>query len=157
MENPISATADAIEALVKSARELQHPHNALSISQLSDNARTTVVVLEASQQKYRVWRKTWMENVRDPEKTAQELWGSAGWEDIRKLLSSIQDAVNRVRAEIVRPYDADSGPQIETCTKVSLKMEGSDCDCEKCDCEESTAARPRNSIEQINRRTLDIF
>ena len=124
MENPISATADAIEALVKSARELQHPHNALSISQLSDNARTTVVVLEASQQKYRVWRKTWMENVRDPEKTAQELWGSAGWEDIRKLLSSIQDAVNRVRAEIVRPYDADSGPKSRHALKFLSKWKG---------------------------------
>lgn len=124
MGNPISATADAIEQLVKSARELQQPHDALSISQLSDNMRTTVVVLEASQQKYRVWRKTWMENVRDPEKTAQELWGSAGWEDIRKLLSSIQDAVNKVRAEIIRPYDADSGPKSRHALKFLPKWGG---------------------------------
>lgn len=111
MENPVSATADAIEKLVKLAKELQHPHDPLSISQLTGNARATVVVLETSQQKYRVWRKTWMEDVREPEKTAKELWGSAGWEDIRKLLSSIRDAVNKARAEIVRLHDADSGPK----------------------------------------------
>lgn len=111
MENPVSATADAIEELVKLAKELQHPHNPLSISQLTDNARKTVVVLETGQQKYRVWTKTWMESVQEPEKTAKELWGSAGWEDVKTLLSSIQDAVNKVRAEIVRLHDADSGPK----------------------------------------------
>lgn len=113
MENPISATADAIEELVKLAREQQHHHHdALSIPQPTDDAKKAVVVLETSQQKYRVWRKTWMENVRDPEKTAQELWGSAGWEDVRKLLSSTRYAVNKAQEEIGRPDDAYSGPKL---------------------------------------------
>ena len=112
MENPISATADAIEELVKLAKEQQQPHDALSISQPTEDARKTVVVLETGQQKYRVWKKTWMENVRDPEQAAQELWGSAGWEDIRKLLSSIRDAVKKAQEEIGRPHDGYSGPKL---------------------------------------------
>ncbi len=124
MENPIPATADAIENLVKLAKKPQHPHDALSISQTTENARKTVVVLETSHQKYCVWRKTWMGNVRDPEKTAQELWGSAGWEDIRKLLSSVQDAVNKVQAEIERPYDAYSGPKLRHGLRFLSKWKG---------------------------------
>ena len=112
MENPISATADAIEELVKWARELQQSDETLRTPQITDNAKKTIVDLETSQQKYRVWRNTWMENVRDPETTAQELWGSPGWEEIRKLLSSIRDAVNKAQEEIERPYDAYSGPKL---------------------------------------------
>ena len=111
MENPVSATADAIEGLVKLAKELQHPDNPLRISQLNENARLTGVVLETSQQKYRVWAKTWMGDVQEPEKTAKELWGSAGWEDIKKLLNSTQGAVNKVQAEVMRLHDADPGPK----------------------------------------------
>lgn len=124
MENPISATEDAIEELVKLAKKQQHPHDALSIPQPTDEARKTVVVLETCQQKYRVWRKTWMENVRDPENTAQELWGSAGWEDIRKLLSSIRDAVKRAQDEIERPYDAYSGSKLRQGLSFLSKLKG---------------------------------
>ena len=124
MENPISATADTIEKLVKLAEEQQRPNDALSIPQPTDNARKTVVVLETSQHKYRVWRKTWMENVRDPEKTAQELWGSAGWEDIRKLLISIQDAVNKVQSELIRAYEAYSGPKSRHAPRFLSKWKG---------------------------------
>ena len=123
MENPISATADAIEELVKLAKE-QHPRDALSISEPTDDARKAVVVLETSQQKYRVWRKTWMENVRDPEKTAQELWGSAGWEDIQQLLSSIRNAVKRAQEVIGRPHDAYSGPKLRHGLRFLSKWKG---------------------------------
>ena len=124
MENPISATAEAIEELVKLAKKQQLPHDALSISQPTDDARKAAVVLETSQQKYRVWRKTWMENVQDPENTAQELWGSAGWEDIRKLLGSIRDAVQRTQEEIGRPYDTYSGSKLRHGLRFLSKWKG---------------------------------
>ena len=124
MENPISATAEAIEELVKLAKKKQLPHDALSVSQPTDDARKAAVVLETSEQKYRVWRKTWMENVQDPEKTAQELWGSAGWEDIRKLLDSIRDAVQRAQKEIGKPYDTYSGSKLRHGLRFLSKRKG---------------------------------
>ena len=111
MADPLALTAPIITILSKLVREnhkSQRSNDSLSPSQVRETARKVEVVLETSQQKFQVWRNTWIENVSDPRINAEELWGGEGWTDIQHLLATVQDTAHRIDSELAKRDDGST-------------------------------------------------
>ena len=109
MDDPLGLTAALVSLLgqlVEEIQELLRSLDALSTSQERDSVRKAEVVIETSRKKFQVWRKTWLENGSDPAISAEELWGDAGWKDIKKLLGSIQSIADSVGTEHMKRDEA---------------------------------------------------
>lgn len=99
--DPLSVAISSI-ALVNQILHLQKAFPrilyAWKNSKTRDNAKRISMALETSQQKFQVWKSTWVDNVSDPTVTSEALWGPQGWVDIQKLLLSIVETVHRIEA-----------------------------------------------------------
>lgn len=111
MADPLALTVEISTVLSRQVKELHKSNlsnDALSLSQVRESGRKAEVVLDTSRQKFQVWIKTWIENVRDPKISAEELWGREGWVDIQSLLGTVRETAHRVDSEVAKRDDAST-------------------------------------------------
>lgn len=90
MADPISLTSHIISQAVARGLEI------LKAIYSREKSRRIAITLETTEEKFLVWRQTWMKNVLDPGVTSEILWGKAGWADVQRLLQSASEAARMI-------------------------------------------------------------
>lgn len=96
--DPVSAAIgfSAVKLVLQVISRVQRVHDNLRASFGRDNAKQINIMLETSQQKLQVWHKTWMDHQLDPDLIPKALWGTQGWDGIKKMLFSISEIVKKI-------------------------------------------------------------
>lgn len=84
------------------SRVVEQVHYNLTRSTRRENTRRVVITLDTSQQKFQIWKSTWVDKLRKTEVTFEILWGEQGSADVQRLLHTVCDTTRKIE-ELVSP------------------------------------------------------
>lgn len=111
MTDPLSRTtivSERLSQLVEAIRKSLRSDSALASSELRENRQKVKVILETSQQKFKVWKETWVKDVPDHARSAEKLWGNEGSSAVQDLLRSVQHQAGKIEVDIAKKDNGTS-------------------------------------------------
>ena len=111
MDDPLSLVASILtrlNQLVTAIHKSLRSDSALASSKLRESRQKVKVILETSQQKFKIWKETWVKDVLDHAESAEKLWGSEGSSAVQKLLDSVQYHAGVIENELAKTDNGTS-------------------------------------------------